>query len=172
MYPLGKQFQVDYSKAKSDKKAVVQGSRFRITVISERIVRLEYSPDGQFLDKPTQLVRRRNIGIPDFSVRQDANVLEINTKYFALNYIKEHFKGVTFSPPEGTYMLFLDCTDWCKENNKTIIDVEKAAWKVGVAVQDGKMFNGPCHLRLNLALPLSKVKEAFERLDKYVFNPK
>ena len=91
---------------------------------------------------------------------------------FALNYIKEHFKGVTFSPPEGTYMLFLDCTDWCKENNKTIDEVEKAAWKVGVAVQDGKMFNGPCHLRLNLALPLSKVKEAFERLDKYVFNPK
>ncbi len=91
---------------------------------------------------------------------------------FALNYIKEHFKGVTFSPPEGTYMLFLDCTDWCKENNKTIEEVEKAAWKVGVALQDGKMFNGPYHLRLNLALPLSRVKEAFERLDKYVFNPK
>lgn len=91
---------------------------------------------------------------------------------FALNYIKEHFKGVTFSPPEGTYMLFLDCTEWCKENNKTIEEVEKAAWKVGVAIQDGKMFDGPCHLRINLALPFSRVKEAFERLDKYVFNAK
>jgi len=91
---------------------------------------------------------------------------------FATNYIKAHFKGVTFSPPEGTYMLFVDCTEWCKENNKTIEEVEKACWKVGVALQDGKMFGGPYHLRLNLALPLSKVKEAFERLDKYVFNPK
>ena len=69
-------------------------------------------------------------------------------------------------------MLFLDCTEWCKENNKNIEDVEKAAWKVGVAIQDGKMFHGPCHLRLNLALPLSKIKEAFDRLDKYVFNVK
>ena len=41
---------------------------------------------------------------------------------------------------------------------------------MGVAVQDGRMFHGPFHLRMNLALPLSRVKEAFERLDKYVFN--
>lgn len=98
-------------------------------------------------------------------------VLSENMNY-ATQFIKEHFKGVTFSPSEGTYMLFVDCTEWCKEHNKTIDDVEKAAWKVGVAVQDGKMFHGPCHLRFNLALPLSKVKEAFDRLDKYVFNPK
>ena len=69
-------------------------------------------------------------------------------------------------------MLFLDCTEWCKEHNKTIEEVEKAAWKVGVAIQDGKMFGGPHHLRLNLALPLSRIKEAFDRLDKYVFNAK
>ena len=98
-------------------------------------------------------------------------VLTQNMEY-ALNFIKDHFKGVTFSPPEGTYMLFLDCTEFCKENNKTIEELEKAAWKVGVALQDGKMFDGPCHLRLNLALPFSKIKEAFNRLDKYVFNPK
>ena len=28
-------------------------------------------------------------------------------------------------------MLFLDCTEFCKENNKTIEELEKAAWKVG-----------------------------------------
>ena len=99
MYPLGRQFEVDYSKAKSDKKAVIQGNHYRISVISERIVRLEYSPNGQFLDKPTQLVRRRNIGLPDFSVRQDANVLELTTKYFTLSYIKEQpFVGTKVDP--------------------------------------------------------------------------
>jgi len=98
-------------------------------------------------------------------------VLSENMNY-ATNFIKEHFKGVVFSPPQGTYMLFIDCSEWCKEHNKTIEDVEKACWKVGVALQDGKMFHGPCHLRLNVALPHSKVKEAFDRLDKYVFNPK
>ncbi len=96
-------------------------------------------------------------------------VLTENIDY-ALNYIKEHFKGIEVSPPQGTYMLFVDCTEWCKKHNKTIDDVEKAAWKVGVAVQDGRNFNGSCHLRINLALPISKVKEAFKRLDEFVFN--
>lgn len=89
---------------------------------------------------------------------------------YACDYIQEHFEGVEVSRPEGTYMLFADCTKWCEAHGKTIEDVEKAAWDVGVAVQDGKMFHGPCHLRINLALPLSRVKEAMERLDRYVFN--
>ena len=89
---------------------------------------------------------------------------------YACNYIKEHFDGVSVSRPEGTYMLFTDCSEWCEKHGKTIEDVEQAAWDVGVACQDGRMFHGPCHLRINLALPLSRVQEAFERLDKYVFN--
>ena len=89
---------------------------------------------------------------------------------YACKYINAHFEGVAVSRPQGTYMLFLDCTAWCEAHGKTIEDVEKAAWDVGVALQDGRMFHGPCHVRINLALPLSRVKEAFARLDKYVFN--
>jgi cystathionine beta-lyase len=89
---------------------------------------------------------------------------------FACGYIRDHFAGVAVSQPQGTYMLFVDCTQWCKTHGKTIEELEKAAWDVGVAVQDGKMFHGPCHLRLNLALPRSRVEEAFHRLDRYVFN--
>ena len=89
---------------------------------------------------------------------------------FACDYIRDHFQGVSVSKPEGTYMLFVDCTDWCAAHNKTIEEVEKAAWAVGVAIQDGRMFHGPCSVRMNLALPLSRVQEAFDRLDKYVFN--
>lgn len=89
---------------------------------------------------------------------------------FACRYIQEHFEGVKVSRPQGTYMLFVDCTDWCRAHGKTIDDVERAAWAVGVAFQDGRAFHGPCHVRVNLALPLSRVQEAFQRLDKYVFN--
>lgn len=89
---------------------------------------------------------------------------------YATAYIRQHFEGVTLSKPQGTYMLFPDCSGWCQKHEKTIEDVEQAAWDVGVACQDGKMFHGPCHLRFNLALPLSMVKEAFNRLDQYVFN--
>ncbi|MCI9608888.1 MAG: aminotransferase class I/II-fold pyridoxal phosphate-dependent enzyme [Oscillibacter sp.] len=89
---------------------------------------------------------------------------------FACDYIREHFEGVKVTKPEGTYMLFVDCSEWCGKHGKTIEEVEHAAWAVGVAVQDGRMFHGPCHLRMNLALPLSRVQEAFARLDQYVFH--
>lgn len=96
-------------------------------------------------------------------------VLTENVNY-ACQYISEHFPGVSVSRPQGTYLLFLDCSQWCKLHECDIEHVERAAWKVGVAVQDGRMFHGPCHLRMNLALPLSRVQEAMHRLDKYVFN--
>ena len=89
---------------------------------------------------------------------------------FACDYIAARFPGVQVSKPQGTYMLFLDCTQWCSRHGKTIDWVEKAGWDVGVAWQDGRMFHGPCALRMNLALPLSRVQEAFDRLDRYVFN--
>jgi cystathionine beta-lyase len=36
--------------------------------------------------------------------------------------------------------------------------------------QNGEDFFLPQSIRLNLALPRSRVEEAFDRLDKYVFN--
>ncbi|MBS4930048.1 MAG: aminotransferase class I/II-fold pyridoxal phosphate-dependent enzyme [Clostridiales bacterium] len=95
-------------------------------------------------------------------------VMEENITY-ACEFIKTEFKGVEVTKPEGTYMLFIDCEKWCKEQNITIEEVEKKAWEVGVAVQDGRMFHGDYAIRMNLALPLSRVKEAFKRLKTYVF---
>ena len=97
-------------------------------------------------------------------------VLDGNLRY-ACDYIGAHFPGVRVTRPEGTYMLFLDCTDWCAAHGKTIDQVEQAGWDVGVGWQDGRMFHGPCHIRMNLALPLSRVQEAFDRLNRYVFCP-
>lgn len=89
---------------------------------------------------------------------------------YAADYIEIHFEGVKVSRPEGTYMLFIDVEEWCRKHGKTLEEVEKAGWDVGVAWQDGKMFFGPWSIRMNLALPLSRVKEAFERLRRYVFQ--
>lgn len=97
------------------------------------------------------------------------DALTENVEY-ACKFIAEKFDGVSCSKPQGTYMLFVDCTQWCKKHGKSIDDVEKACWDVGVAAQDGRKFNGECHLRINLALPKDKIIEAFDRMDKYVFN--
>lgn len=96
-------------------------------------------------------------------------VLTENVDY-AFDHITENYPGVSLSKPQGTYMLFLDCSEWCREHGTAIDELLRAGWKVGVAWQDGRLFNGPCHIRMNLALPLSRVKEAFDRLDRYVFR--
>lgn len=95
-------------------------------------------------------------------------VLTKNVAY-ACDYIENHFESIRVSRPQGTYMLFLDCTDWCNAHDKTIDELLKIGWDIGVAWQDGRAFHGPCHIRMNLALPLSRVQEAFDRLQKYVF---
>lgn len=95
-------------------------------------------------------------------------VLTQNVDY-AVDFIRTNFDGVTVQKPEGTYMLFADCGEWLKAHGKTLRELEEMCWRVGVALQDGAMFGGPTSVRINLALPLSRVMEAMERLMKYVF---
>ncbi len=89
---------------------------------------------------------------------------------YACRFIKERFEGVTAARPQGTYMVFMDCSEWLKSRGMTLDALLKAGWDVGVAWQDGRQHGGTDHIRLNLALPLSRVKEAFRRMDEYVFN--
>ena len=101
---------------------------------------------------------------------EELNTVLTGNVDFACDYIAKHFDGVTVCRPQGTYMLFLDCTGWCRRTGRTMDELERAAWDVGVALQDGRAFHGSHHLRVNLALPLERVREAFRRLGKYVFN--
>lgn len=96
-------------------------------------------------------------------------VLEENCRY-ACDYIQKNFDGVEVTMPQGTYMIFIDCTKFCERTGKTLDEIIKAGWDVGVGWQDGRKFGSPCHIRMNLASPLSRIKEACDRLNKYVFH--
>lgn len=88
---------------------------------------------------------------------------------FACDFIAENFEGVTVSKPQGTYMLFVECKDWLEAHGKTLDELLKACWDVGCAVQDGRGFHGETSIRMNLALPTARVKEAFRRMKEFVF---
>ena len=96
-------------------------------------------------------------------------VLTENVDY-AMDYINTHFKGIKAARPQGTYMIFLDCKEWLKTHGKTLPELVKMGHDVGVAWQDGTGHGGTTHIRLNVALPLARVKEAFGRMDEFVFN--
>ena len=88
-------------------------------------------------------------------------VLTQNVDY-AYTYITTHFEGVSVAKAQGTYMLYL----------MTMDDLIRAGIAVGVVWQDGRPFMNPNTIRMNLAVPHALVKEAMDRLDKYVFNAK
>ena len=89
MYDLGEQFVMDMKKAVANDSCVLQGNKYRITVLTERLVRLEYNEEGVFEDAPTELVWYRNLEKPEFNVINNKNNLVIETKYFSLSYVKE-----------------------------------------------------------------------------------
>lgn len=87
----------------------------------------------------------------------------------ACDFIGRHFEGIDLAKPEGTYMLFLHCEEYCKKHGLTIDQLIQKGWDVGVAWQQGAPFHDPWGIRMNLALPHSLVMEAMERLKEYVF---
>lgn len=90
-------------------------------------------------------------------------VLTENVDY-ACDFFKNEFDGIEISKPEGTYMIFPDFTNWCEKYGKTIDDVFKAGVYEGVIWQRGSMFHGANCIRMNLALPHSKLIEAMDRI--------
>lgn len=84
MYNLGEHFKVDYVEKKANDECIIKGNNYRFTVLTERLIRIEYSENANFVDEPTTLVVNRNFPKPNFNVKQDKNYLEISTSYFKL----------------------------------------------------------------------------------------
>ena len=99
MYDLGSYFKFDLNRAIANNENIIKGEKFRITVLTERLVRLEYNENGIFEDRPTELAWYRNFPKVNFRVEQDSNNLRISTRYFVLDYLKEkNFSGGKVSP--------------------------------------------------------------------------
>ena len=88
---------------------------------------------------------------------------------YACGFIRDNFPGVKVMRPQGTYMLFLDCGDFCRSHGISISQLQERGVRRGVIWQNGEDFMFPDSIRMNFALPRSLAEEAMERLKKYVF---
>ena len=86
-------------------------------------------------------------------------------------YLRDRVPGVELARPEGTYMLFLDCESYCREHKITIDELQRRGVRYGVIWQDGRPFHGEYGIRMNVALPTSRVEEAIKRMEEHIFNP-
>lgn len=96
------------------------------------------------------------------------SVIDANLRY-ACSVLAEFAPEVKVMLPEGTYMLYLDCGDWCRAHGISIAELQKRGVAKGVIWQDGERFCMKDTIRMNLALPFAVEEEAFRRLKEFVF---
>lgn len=111
MSELASHFQFDLRKSTSNSKAILKGSKYRITILSDVLIRFEYSENGQFCDYPSFLAIDRNFDVPKFNVKQDTKYLEIENDYFKINYTKEKPYYGTKVVPDANLRVSLKQTD-------------------------------------------------------------
>src|SRR3954466_290465 len=77
--------------------ATVQGDTWRITVLTEGLVRLEWADDGVFEDRASTFALHRDLPVPDFEVVDGEAVLEIFTDRLWLVYDRGPFSPAGLS---------------------------------------------------------------------------
>ncbi|MBR3718731.1 MAG: aspartate aminotransferase, partial [Firmicutes bacterium] len=85
-------------------------------------------------------------------LRQLREVIQGNVD-LVCDFVNSRLPGVRVSPPESTYLVFLDCRGYCERTGRSMDEILAACWRGGVGLQDGRPFFEPYGLRLNLALP-------------------
>ncbi len=71
---------------KANPEAVVVAGNARFTVLTDRLVRMEWSENASFEDNATLAIVNRNLPVPEFTVRTDGAAVHIKTKSLALRY--------------------------------------------------------------------------------------
>ena len=73
----------------------ITGKSFRFTLLTERLLRIEYQADGKFEDRPTQAVIKRDFAQPKWQTlhNQAGYVWQLETSAFHLYYRGGEFNG-------------------------------------------------------------------------------
>jgi alpha-glucosidase (family GH31 glycosyl hydrolase) len=84
--------QVTYKPiAPEDSTITSPGEKYRFTVLTEGLLRLEYSPDGKFEDRASTFAVHRDLPTPKFRAQKQDDGLHITTTKFHLTYTGGEF---------------------------------------------------------------------------------
>ena len=111
----------------ADEKAVIRGKGWRITVLTDRLFRLEEDADERFCDTATQAVLCRRFPLPAFTVSNTADSLIVETEAARLVYDKKPFSSSGLSVTlKGAYSVYAsiwhygDAADTLKGTARTL----------------------------------------------------
>ncbi len=92
----------------ADPRAVVVAGPARFTVLTSRLIRMEYAPDGRFEDRPSQAFWFRRQPVPDYHVERVDGKLVLTTGHLRLDYRV----GEPFDPNSLSVALLPDGPTW------------------------------------------------------------
>jgi alpha-glucosidase (family GH31 glycosyl hydrolase) len=115
--------------------AIVTSSHARFTVLTSRLIRLEYSPIDRFEDRASQVFWHRAQPAPPFQVEQSADRVVITTEHLRLTYhvTAQGFTARTLSievKTAGAIWKYGDKDDWgnLRGTARTLDDVNGRLW--------------------------------------------
>lgn len=73
----------------NNQQNVIKGNTYRFTVLTSKLLRMEYSENGVFEDRPTQIIKNRDLGEVIFELKETNRMIEIITDSLHLRYVKE-----------------------------------------------------------------------------------
>jgi hypothetical protein len=103
--------------------SVAQSGKARFTVLTDRVIRLEYSNDSNFVDQASLTFVNRKLPMPEYGKSEKDGWLIIQTKYCTLHYLEN-------SGPFTAHNLYIEYRD--KQHSFT--------WKPGL--KDNKNLKG------------------------------
>ena len=84
--PLQKIASPSLVQANANPDSVFQFAQTRFTVLTQRLIRIEYSPDGYYEDRPSQVFWYRNQPLPQSAIDLEKDSLSIETDHLKLSY--------------------------------------------------------------------------------------
>ena len=73
----------------AEESSTIKGQKYRLTVLSDMLVRIEYSPNGIFEDRATERIINRKFDKVNYDLTESDILIQIKTIYFTLTYVKE-----------------------------------------------------------------------------------
>lgn len=72
-------------------KSIIEGSNYRITILTSKLIRFEYSSQGKFENRQTKMVLNRDFETPEYTIYDTEGGLKVVTEDLIIQYDKKEF---------------------------------------------------------------------------------
>lgn len=154
--------------------AAAPSKTFNVAGIKTSVV---FSKNKKILDKVNELVTAFHVGVNLFGFKTFEVAYQYGDQYveelcvylksnaeYVKNYIEKNIPKVHTSVPDGTYLMWIDCTECGFSSDELMMKIVNA----GVAPNDGSHYGeeGNGFIRINIGTQRRRLEEAMELLKK------